>query len=213
MPESLPLGFREAVAWVSGHGGVWVYLIVLSAAILENVFPPYPGDTILFAGAVLASAGLVSIPLVLLCGVTGNVGGAMLVYYFGYSRGRKYFLTHRGKFIDPAHLERIERWFKRHGSRIILISRFLTGIRSGVALAAGLGEVPAAKMVLYTTISTICWNGLIVWLALSLGTNWEAIYEFASLYNRMVLALLCLVALAWTIRWQIRRRRRDKSAP
>lgn len=212
MPESLPLGFREAVAWVSGAGGLWVYLIVFSAAVIENLFPPYPGDTILFAGAVLASAGLVSTPLILLMGITGNVGGAMLVYYFGYSKGRKYFLTRRGRFIDPAHLERIERWFARYGSRIILISRFLTGIRSGVALAAGLGEVPAAKMAIYTTISTLCWNGLIVGLALTLGTNWEGIYEFAHLYNRLVLALLCVVALALAIRWYLRRRRRGRSA-
>lgn len=207
MPESLPLGLREAVLWISGHGGVWVYLIVFSAAILENIFPPFPGDTFLFAGAVVASAGAVSPYLVLCMGITGNVAGAMLVYLFGYSRGRKYFLTHHGRFIDPAHLEKIERWFARYGSRIILISRFLTGIRSGVALAAGLGEVPAAKMALYTTISTLFWNGLIVALAFALGSNWEAIHEFARLYNRLVLALLALATLAWAIRWLLRRRR------
>jgi membrane protein DedA with SNARE-associated domain len=137
----------------------------------------------------------------------------MLVYYFGYSRGRKYFLSRHGRFIDPAHLERIEKWFARHGSRIILISRFLTGIRSGVALAAGLGEVPAYKMALYTTLSTLAWNGLIVGLALALGTNWEAIHDFARLYNRLVLALLCIAALAWAVRWQIRRRRQNRPVP
>jgi membrane protein DedA with SNARE-associated domain len=208
VPETLPLGLREAVEWVSGYGGLWVYLIVFGSSILENLFPPYPGDTILFAGAVLASAGEVSSPLVLLSGITGNVAGAMLVYYFGFSRGRKYFLSHHGRFIDPAHLERIEKWFARYGSRIILISRFLTGIRSGVALAAGLGEVPAYKMAIYTTLSTLVWNGLIVALAMALGTNWEAIHDFALLYNRLVLALLCGAALAWAIRWQIRRRRK-----
>ena len=212
MPETLPLGLREAVEWVSGHGGLWVYLIVFASSILENVFPPYPGDTILFAGAVLASAGEVSTPLVLVSGITGNVAGAMLVYAFGFSRGRKYFQEGHGRFIDPAHLERIEKWFARYGSRIILISRFLTGIRSGVALAAGLGEVPAYKMALYTTLSTLAWNGLIVALALALGTNWEAINDFARLYNRLVLALLCVVALAWAVRWQIRRRRPNGSA-
>jgi membrane protein DedA with SNARE-associated domain len=211
VPETLPLGLREAIAWISGYGGVWVYLIVFSAGILENIFPPYPGDTILFAGGVLASAGLVSIPLVLTVGIAGNVGGAMAVYYFGFSRGRRYFLSGHGRFIDRAHLERIERWFARHGSRLILISRFLTGIRSGVALAAGLGEVPAHKMALYTTISTLLWNGLIVGLALALGSNWETIHEFARLYNRLVLALLSLAALALIIRWQIRRSRRESS--
>lgn len=207
MPETLPLGLQEAIAWISGQGGIWIYLIVFTACILENLFPPYPGDTLLFAGAVLASAGLVSIPLILALGITGNVLGAMLVYRFGYTRGRRYFLNHQGKFIDPVHLHRIERWFGRYGTRIILISRFLTGIRSAVALAAGLGEVPVGRMLVYTAISTLLWNGLIVGLAVALGSNWEAIHEFARLYNRLVLALLCVVALAWTIRWRLRRRK------
>jgi len=194
------------MAWVGAQGGIWVYLIVFSACVLENVFPPYPGDTLLFAGAVLAAAGVVSTPLVLALGISGNVLGAMLVYTFGYTRGRKFFLSHHGRFIDPAHLRKIESWFGRYGTRLILLSRFLTGIRSGVALAAGLGEVPLGKMLLYTTISTLFWNGMIVGLALALDSNWDAIYEFAHLYNRLVLALLCLVALAWTIRRLVRRK-------
>jgi membrane protein DedA with SNARE-associated domain len=211
MPETLPLGLKEAIAWISGQGGIWIYLIVFSACILENIFPPYPGDTLLFAGAVLASAGVVSTPLVLFLGILGNVMGAMMVYAFGFTRGRKYFLSHQGKFIDPTHLQRIENWFVRYGARIILVSRFLTGIRSAVALAAGLGEVPVAKMLLYTTISTLFWNGLIVGLALALDSNWEAIHDFALLYNRLVLALLCLVAVAWAIQWRLRKNRKAKS--
>lgn len=207
MPETLPLGLREAIIWISGHGGIWVYVIVFTACILENLFPPYPGDTLLFAGAVLGTTGVVSTPLILILGISGNVLGAMLVYTFGHTRGRRYFLAHRGRFIDPVHLQRIENWFARYGTRIILVSRFLTGIRSAVALAAGLGEVPAAKMLLYTFISTLFWNGLIVGLAVALGSNWEEIHEFARLYNRLVLALLCIACVAWAVRWLTRRKR------
>lgn len=213
MPESLPVGLQQAIAWVGAQGGMWVYLIVFSACVLENVFPPYPGDTLLFAGAVLATAGVVSTPLVLVLGISGNVLGAMLVYAFGYTRGRKFFLSHHGRFIDPAHLRKIESWFGRYGTRLILISRFLTGIRSGVALAAGLGEVPLGKMLIYTTVSTLLWNGMIVGSAWALGTNWEAIYEFARLYNRLVLALLCVAALAWTIHRLFRTRQEPTAGP
>jgi membrane-associated protein len=211
MLEALPQGLQEAIAFVSGHGGIWVYAIVFSAAVIENIFPPYPGDTILFAGAVLASAGAVLWPLVLLVGITGNVAGAMLVFWFGHTKGRKYFLRHHGRWIDADRLHRIEAWFRTYGARVIVISRFLTGIRSGIALCAGLGEVPASHMLLFTTISTLLWNGLIVGLALLLGSNWEAIYEFARLYNRLVLALLALVALGWAFRQFVLKRRRAGS--
>jgi membrane protein DedA with SNARE-associated domain len=210
MLEALPSGLQDAIALVSGHGGLWVYLIVFTAAILENIFPPYPGDTILFAGAALAATGAVLWPLVLVCGISGNVLGAMMVYAFGFTRGRKYFLGHHGKFIDPDRLHRIERWFSHYGARVIMISRFLTGIRSAVSLAAGLGEVGWRKMIIYTTVSTLLWNGLIVGLAIVLGRNWDAVYAFAMLYNRLVLALLAGIALAWAVR-QLWLKRRGKT--
>jgi membrane protein DedA with SNARE-associated domain len=210
MIEALPSGIREAIAFISGHGGLWVYLIVFTAAVLENIFPPYPGDTILFAGAALAATGAVLWPLVLLVGISGNVLGAMAVYTFGFTRGRKYFLSHQGKFVEPERLHRIELWFSQYGARVIIISRFLTGIRSAVSLAAGLGEVSWRKMIIYTTISTLLWNGLIVGLAISLGRNWDAVYEFAMLYNRLVIALLAAIALAWAAR-QLWVKRRGKT--
>ena len=131
----------------------------------------------------------------------------MLVFWFGHTKGRKYFLRHHGRWIDADRLHRIEAWFKTYGTRVIVISRFLTGIRSGIALCAGLGEVPASHMLFFTTISTLLWNGLIVGLALVLGHNWHAIYEFATLYNRLVLALLGLLAIGWAIRQFVLKRR------
>lgn len=179
------------------YGGGWIYACVLIAAVVENIFPPAPGDSVLFAGVVVTARGGGEWPLVLLAAVAGNVGGAMLVYWFGLARGRRYFQNHRGRFIDPDRLQKIERWFQRHGARVILSSRFLTGIRSGVALTAGLGEVPVLRMAAYTAVSTLLWNALIVAAALLLNYNWPAIYEFARIYDGVVFLLFGLVGCGW----------------
>lgn len=211
MIDALPQGLAEWVAIISGYGGIWIYGFVFVAGIIENIFPPFPGDSILFAGGVLATAGAVMWPLILICGVCGNVLGAMTVYWFGYSKGRHYFITHHGRLIDEARLHRIEDWFEKYGVRIIVVSRFLTGIRSGIALCAGLGEVPAIKMLLYTTLSTLLWNGLIITLALLLGSNWDAISEFSGLYNRVVIGLLAIVAIGWAIRQFVLKRAKQRT--
>lgn len=206
--EAMPDVLGRTVDLISGYGGLWVYLFVFFGAVLENLFPPSPGDTILFAGAVVAARGAALWPLVLLVAVAGNLAGAMLVYWFGFAKGRQYFLTHHGRWIDPERLHRIERWFQQYGTRIIILSRFLTGIRSGVALTAGLGEVPAWRMAAFTTLSTLAWNGLIVAAALAFNRNWSAIYEFARLYNGVVLLLFGVLALGWAgYRWWSRVRR------
>lgn len=199
MPDAFTAKLEEVVLLISAYGGFWIYSIVFVSCIIENIFPPYPGDTVLFAGTVLSAAGRVEWYLVLIAGLAGNVAGAMLVYWFGAAKGRKYFLRHHGKWISEQSLHRIEGWFSQHGARIILISRFLTGIRSGVSLTAGIGEVPVGKMAIYTTISTLMWNGLIVALALAFERNWEAIYDFATLYNKIVLAGVVLAFVGWGV--------------
>jgi membrane protein DedA with SNARE-associated domain len=211
--ESLPQGLAEWVAAISQYGGFWIYIFVFIAGVTENIFPPFPGDSILFAGGVLASAGLVWWPLVLVCGVVGNVIGAMTVYWFGYSKGRHYFITHHGRLIDEARLHRIENWFERYGTWIIIGSRFLTGIRSGIALCAGLGEVPASQMLLYTTLSTLLWNSVIITLAFLLGSNWNEISEFAGLYNRLIIGMLVAIAAGWGIRQFALKRARQRTEP
>ena len=200
MIDALPQGLGEWITQISGHGGIWIYGAVFIAGLVENIFPPFPGDSVLFAGGVLAASGAVYWPLVILAGVTGNVLGAMTVFWFGYSKGRHYFITHHGRLIDEERLHKIENWFRKYGAGIIVISRFLTGIRSGIALCAGLGEVKASKMLLYTTLSTLLWNGLIITLALLLGNNWDAVERFAGLYNRIVIVLLLSIAAIWAIR-------------
>ena len=193
MPDVL----GHAVELISGYGGLWIYIIVFLGAVSENLFPPSPGDTILFAGVIVAARGAAIWPVVLAAAVTGNLAGAMLVYWFGLAKGRKYFLTHHGRWIDPERLHRIEKWFRQYGTGIILLSRFLTGIRSAVALTAGLGEVPAWRMAIFTAMSTLLWNALIAAAALAFNRNWAAIYEFARLYNGVVLLLLGAVAVGW----------------
>ena len=209
--DAVPQGLSDWIVFISGYGGLWIYGFVFIAGIIENIFPPFPGDTVLFAGGVLATGGAVLWPVVLFFGVCGNVLGAMIVFWFGYSRGRHYFIAHHGRLIDEARLHKIEDWFQKYGARIIVVSRFLTGIRSGIALCAGLGEVPVSKMLMYTTLSTLLWNGMIITLALLLGNNWDTISQFSGLYNRVMIALLLTAGLGWAIHKYVLRRAKQRT--
>jgi membrane protein DedA with SNARE-associated domain len=45
-------------------------------------------------------------------------------------------------------------------------------------------------MVLYSLISILIWNGMIVFTAAILGKNWQDLYRFLLIYNRIVLTLV-----------------------
>ena len=182
------------------HGALWCYVFLFLSNLFENIFPPYPGDMITFAGGYLAGIGHLTFPLVFLSAGLGCLSGAMILYLLGKGKGRKLFLK-RGKGIfDRAHLERVERWFAKYGEKVLVLSRFLAGVRSVVALAAGVGNVSLKKMTIYTSISILLWNGIILLFAFKVQQNWQEVLQILQIYNKVVLVIVAVAALIWLLR-------------
>jgi len=182
------------------YGAVWFYLFIFLSNFFENVFPPYPGDTVTFVGGYLAGTGRLTFPLVFLCAGLGCLAGAMLLYFLGKGKGRKAFLKNGRWILDREHLQKVEKWFKKYGEKVLVVSRFLTGVRSVVALAAGVGNVSVRKMTVYTSISIVLWNGVILLSALKVQRNWREIMQMIQIYNKVVLGVVVLAAIAWLVK-------------
>lgn len=182
------------------HGALWFYLFIFLSNLVENLFPPYPGDTVTFVGGYLAGSNHLTFPLVFISSGLGCFCGAMILFWIGRNKGRELFLRNRGKLFDIAHLEKVERWFKKYGEKILILSRLLTGVRSVVALGAGVGNVKPKKMTIYTSISIILWNGIILFSAFKVQQNWRRILEILQVYNKIVLAVLVLMVLVWLVK-------------
>ncbi len=200
----------ELLNFISAHGVVWIYLFLFFSAILETFFPPYPGDTVTFAGGYLASSGALSLPLAFLFPCAGSLSGALILYYLGIKKGRKLFEKDKGRILNKTQLGKIEKWFGKYGPEVIIASRFITGVRSGIALAAGLGRIKLWKMTLYSLISIFAWNGLIIGLGGLTHQNRQRVFKFLSLYNRFILVILALVVVAWFIWWMRKRSKNNQ---
>jgi membrane protein DedA with SNARE-associated domain len=197
MSELLWIKVESILDLALTHGAIWFYIFIFISGIIENIFPPYPGDTVTFVGGYLSGSGQLTFPLVFLSAGLGCLSGAMILYLIGKSKGRELFLRNKGKIFDIAHLEKVEGWFRKYGEKVLIISRFLTGVRSVVALAAGVANVNTKKMTIYTSISIILWNGIILFSAFKVQQNWRKILEILQVYNKIVLAVLVLIVLVW----------------
>jgi membrane protein DedA with SNARE-associated domain len=182
------------------HGAFWFYVFIFLSSVFENFFPPFPGDTVTFVGGYLAGTQHLTVPLVFLSACLGCLSGAMLLYLLGRSKGRKVFLKNGKRIFDRAHLEKMEKWFKRYGEKVLVLSRFLAGVRSVVALAAGVGNVSVKKMTIYTSISILLWNGIILFSAFKVQQDWREILKMIQIYNKAVLAAVILIALIWLVK-------------
>lgn len=181
-------------------GPFWFYLFIFLSGLLDNFFPPYPGDTVIFIGGYLAGTGLLTFSFVFFSASLGCLAGAMILYVLGKNKGRGIFLKNKGVVFNKTQLEKVENWFKRYGEKVLILSRFLTGVRSLVALTAGVGNVKIRKMTGYTLISILLWNSIVLFSAFKIQENWREILGMIQVYNKVVLTLVILIVIVWLIK-------------
>ena len=210
-PADLP-GFLHGVAPILDR---WGYLAVAGMIGVESFGVPAPGQTIMVAAAIYAGAGRLNIVAVAAIAFVAAVMGDNIGYWIGVRGGRK--VAHKyGKyvFLTAERLEKAERFFARRGSRVVLVARFIDGIRQFNGIIAGITAMPWRKFLLYNALGAFLWVGWWTTIAYVLGTHLVGIFEQAQRYKWWAISLV-VVAIglyAWLHIRHIRRRRARDAA-
>jgi membrane protein DedA with SNARE-associated domain len=197
---------HQLVEQLSAVDPGWAYLALLVSAFLENVVPPVPGDTVVVFSAYLVGRGTLSLWPVYAATCVGGTAGFMTMYAIGWTQGRAFLHRRHLLPFTATNLPRAERWLQRHGLLLILGNRFLSGVRTGIAISAGIGRLGWRRVALAAALSMALWNAALLSVGVALGRNWSAAIELLKSYNRALLALLAL-ALAFYVLRRLRRRR------
>ena len=176
-----------------------IYLTLGLSALVENVFPPIPGDTITAFGAFLVGTKRLHFVGVYLSTTIGSLSGFMFLFWVGSAVGRRFFIEKNYRFFKAKDIVRAEVWFQRFGYLLVALNRFFPGIRSVISLASGISGLNSLKTAVLALISCGVWNLVWIGFGYTLGTNWETMREKMAhimvRYNLLVLALLILVIL------------------
>jgi membrane protein DedA with SNARE-associated domain len=204
-PPELP-GFLNSVGGYLGHYGYWaIFLLVM----VEDFGIPVPGETILIAGAIFAGAGRLNIVAVAVVGFLGAVIGDNIGFAIGHFGGRALVLRW-GRYvgITSERLAKTQAFFERHGGKIILVARFIEGLRQANGIIAGITGMHWLKFVVFNTLGAALWVGTWVSAGYFAGNHITAIYHYITLYGYYVLIALVVVAAVWIV---VRRRRRRRA--
>jgi len=178
----------------TGYLGVFGLLTAGSALI------PIPSEvTMPFAGY-LASTGRFNIFIIVAVGVIGELVGCSLAYWLGYHGGETYvrnFIKKYGKFVlvSVHELDRSERWFRKYGERIVLVSRMLPVVRTFISLPAGLAKMKYTKFLIFTAIGSSVWLSFLGYIGFTLGKNWDSL----SVYYRKFEIVIVIAGAALVI--------------
>ena len=165
------------------YGPLFVYAVIFAACFVENLFPPFPGDSFIVAAGGLIAVGRLDPVWSMLAVVSGGLGSVMLVYVIGRSYGRDYFIRKNYRYFSAADLEVVEARFTRDGGLLLIVSRFVVGMRVVLAVAAGIGVYPALRMIFYTFISYVLFASLLMYLGFTLVENLDKIEYYFRTYN------------------------------
>lgn len=185
------------------HYGV---VIIMAAVAVEGFGIPVPGQTLLVVGAVLAARGRINITELLVGAWFATVAGNLVGYYLGRLGGRR-LLAHLP--VNRAHLEHMERLCKRHGSKLILVARFVDGMRQLSNLLVGVLQMPPALFLLMTSLGAALWVGVWGLGTYQLDRNFRLYAATVSHFSPYAWSATLLVVLALGI-YLFRRSRNHK---
>lgn len=195
--NNIPPEMQKWVEIFLSDGGIWVYLVVAGIMLIEYVFPPTPGDVVIFSAGFLCGDGRASLFVVLLCAYLGSAIGLSIVFAVGKKYGRNLFESGKLKFLKTSMRDKTEALFQKSGSKLLLISKFLPGVRFALVFFAGLADISFKKAFVLTSISCLIWNSLIILMAFYLQKNLELILKVLSMYSAAVLIVVLGGIIAW----------------
>lgn len=181
----------------------WTFGFFFVASITEMLFPPFPGDAVLFLGLITLQTSDIPVARGIIAATLGGLAGFALLFWFGRSKGRAIFIRRDKGLFSMEKLHKVESWFKTWGALVIIFGRFLSGIRSAVPIVAGVGDYPVARTMIFGGISVLIWNLLLAVFAIVLHENWDRFRQMWQTYNLLIWVILGIVVLI--IIWRVNR--------
>ena len=184
------------------QGKLLLYFVLFVSAILENLFPPVPGDTVTAFGAFLVGKGKLSFFVVYLSTSFGSVVGFYLLFYIARRFGTGFFANKRLKWTNPEKMDKAKNRIGRYGYFVILFNRFFPGIRSVISISAGLLQMNWLLVFVLALLSAMAWNLIWIQVGYSLGNNWDTVKttmeNLIGKYNTLMGILLFLLILIFS---------------
>jgi membrane protein DedA with SNARE-associated domain len=200
-------GFLNELSGPLNHYGLWA---VLALVLIEDFGIPVPGETVLIAASVFAGSGRLNVFAVALVGFAAAVLGDNIGYAIGRFGGRK-LVDRWGKyvFLTPERLDKTEAFFNRHGDKIIVIARFVEGLRQANGIIAGIAEMHWLRFLACNALGAALWVGTWVSIGFFAGQHITPIYNAITRYSLYAL-IVAVIAIAVWVALRVRKHRRAK---
>jgi membrane protein DedA with SNARE-associated domain len=166
-------------------------------AIIVGTF--FEGELIMLAAGMAACAGVLSLPLVILAGMTGIFASDTLCFYIGRLAGARIERWFPGVY---ARLAGVFRLIERHDEKLIVYFQFFPGLCTVTPIAFGISKISALRFMALDFVGNVLWTMVFSFGGYGFGAAFE---RFVGEAYRWQIAASCVLIIILVFVWWRRR--------
>ena len=170
------------------------YYGVFAGAFLE-------GETVLVMGGFAAHSGYLALPWVMLMAFFGSLFGDQLYFFLGRRHGRR--ILQRFPLLR-ARANKVDALLARYHTPVILMIRFLYGLRIVGPIVIGMSGVPTLKFVGLNIISAAIWAVMFSSVGFLFGEVLQLVLTDLKRYEEIALGVIALIGITIWLAYRYR---------
>jgi membrane-associated protein len=139
--------------------GPFALLAVVAIVFIETglLFPFLPGDSLVFAAAIVIGSIGVSLPVLMLVVALTAFVGSEVGFLIGRRWGPRLFKPN-ARVFKTTYRERSDVFFSKYGSGSLVLARFVPVVRTFISPIVGASSMSAQRFVLWNAVGAVSWS-------------------------------------------------------
>jgi membrane protein DedA with SNARE-associated domain len=180
----------------AGYFGVFALMVLNATAI------PIPSEVTLPFAGFLSSQGNLVLLFVIIAGILGDLVGSLIGYAIGFFLEENLLLSlikKYGKFIlvTEHDYKLATTWIKKYGAPVVFVGKMLPGVKSFIAVAAGITEVKFTKFIICNLLAVLIYVPVVTYVGFYLGNKWGTLGGYFRKFELVIIVFLILGGLSY----------------
>jgi membrane-associated protein len=187
---------RDLIEW----GG---YLVLVAIVFAETgLFVGFflPGDSLLVMAGLFAARGNLNLAVLIVSLCLAAIAGHVVGYWFGRTTGARLFARSDSRLFKREHLLKAQAFYEKHGTKTIILARFIPVIRTFAPIVAGAAGMEFRRFMLVNVAGGIGWVTSMCLLGYWLGSAIPHIDRYIHLVIGVIIVLSILPAIIHVMR-------------
>ena len=181
----------EGLKQLVQSGGLFALTAIVFAetGLLVGFF--LPGDSLLITAGIFAATdghggpGLLSLPALLIVLSITAVIGDQVGYFLGKKTGKAIYARPDSFLFKKKNLKAAHEFFEKHGTRAIILARFVPIVRTFVPFSAGVAEMDYKTFLRFDIFGGILWICSMITIGYKLGLS-----RYADQLHKIILVVI-----------------------